>query len=184
MFLKEIFNSYSLSTKTECYYLSGWIKKNAAYAKIPPKMMNPRDTAVNTEEEEFIFVEVPVLFVQGIRNVHPRHQLQQHRGALHLSHLHHRQQQGERGRHAAPQGDPGDGAGTQQVPPLPHGEWGDTAGTQVPSLPHGEWGDTAGTQVPSLPHGEWSDTAGTQVPSLPHGEWSEGWDTSPILTSW
>ena len=41
-----------LSTKTECDYLNGWIKKTVTYAKISPKMVNPRDIAGEREEEE------------------------------------------------------------------------------------------------------------------------------------
>ena len=37
------FSSY-ISMKTECDYLNGWIKK-VKYAKISPKMVNPRDLA-------------------------------------------------------------------------------------------------------------------------------------------
>ena len=33
------------STKTECDYLYGWIEKQSHYAKISPKMVNPRDLA-------------------------------------------------------------------------------------------------------------------------------------------
>ena len=33
------------STKTECDYLNGWIKKTVTYTKISPKMVNPRDLA-------------------------------------------------------------------------------------------------------------------------------------------
>ena len=41
------------STKTERDYVNGWIKeKKATYAKISPKMVNPRDLAGNTKEEE------------------------------------------------------------------------------------------------------------------------------------
>ena len=32
-----------LSTKTECEYLNGWIKKMVRYTKISPEMVNPRD---------------------------------------------------------------------------------------------------------------------------------------------
>ena len=41
--------------KTECDHLYAWIKKKqkpATYAKISPKMTNPRDIAGNAEEEE------------------------------------------------------------------------------------------------------------------------------------
>ena len=39
--------------KTKCDYLYGWIKKKTiTYAKISPKMVNPRDRAGNVEEEE------------------------------------------------------------------------------------------------------------------------------------
>ena len=39
--------------KTECDYLYGWIKnKRVTYAKISPKIVNPRAIAGNTEEEE------------------------------------------------------------------------------------------------------------------------------------
>ena len=38
--------------KMECDNLYGWIKKTATYAKISSKMMNPRDVAGNTEEED------------------------------------------------------------------------------------------------------------------------------------
>ena len=39
--------------QTECDYLYGWIKKNerVTYAKISPKMVDPRDVALNAEEE-------------------------------------------------------------------------------------------------------------------------------------
>ena len=41
------------SMKMECDYLNGWIKKKiVTYAKISHKMVNLRDTAGNTEEEE------------------------------------------------------------------------------------------------------------------------------------
>ena len=41
------------STKTECDYLYGWIKKNTiTCAKISPKMVNPRDLAGNAGEVE------------------------------------------------------------------------------------------------------------------------------------
>ena len=45
--------------KTEYDYLYGWIKrtkqtKTVTYAKISPKMANPRDIAGNAEEEELI----------------------------------------------------------------------------------------------------------------------------------
>ena len=44
------------STKMECKYLCGWVikkkKKKVAYAKISPKMVNPRGLAGNAEEEE------------------------------------------------------------------------------------------------------------------------------------
>ena len=33
------------STKTECDYLNGWIKKTVTYAKISPRVVNPRDIA-------------------------------------------------------------------------------------------------------------------------------------------
>ena len=33
------------SIKTECDYLYGWIKETVTYAKISPKMTNPRDIA-------------------------------------------------------------------------------------------------------------------------------------------
>ena len=36
---------HAASTKTECDYLNGWIEKPATYAKISPKMVNPRDIA-------------------------------------------------------------------------------------------------------------------------------------------
>ena len=38
--------------KTECDYHYGWIKKTVTYAKIWPKMVNPRDIAGNAEKEE------------------------------------------------------------------------------------------------------------------------------------
>ena len=34
-----------LSMNMECGYLNGWIKKTVTYAKISPKMVNPRDRA-------------------------------------------------------------------------------------------------------------------------------------------
>ena len=46
---------YAPSTKRECDYLNGWIKKNKktiTSAKITLKMVNPRDIAGNAEEEE------------------------------------------------------------------------------------------------------------------------------------
>ena len=43
---------HALSMKTECDYLYGWIKKTVTYAEMSPKMVNPRDKAGNTEEEE------------------------------------------------------------------------------------------------------------------------------------
>ena len=37
---------HALSTKMECDYLYGWIKKRShTHAKISPKMVNPRDLA-------------------------------------------------------------------------------------------------------------------------------------------
>ena len=39
-------------TKTECDFFYGWIKKTVTYAKIAPKMVNPRDLAGIAEEEE------------------------------------------------------------------------------------------------------------------------------------
>ena len=42
------------STKTVCDYLNGWIKETDTYAKISPKMVNPRDLAGDTEEEKKI----------------------------------------------------------------------------------------------------------------------------------
>ena len=39
------------STKTECHNLYGWIKQMVTYAKILPKMVNPRDISGNAEEE-------------------------------------------------------------------------------------------------------------------------------------
>ena len=33
------------STKTECDYLNGWIKKTVTYTKISPEMVNHRDLA-------------------------------------------------------------------------------------------------------------------------------------------
>ena len=44
------------STKTECDYLNGWIKKTVTYAKISPKMVNPRDLAGNPEGGEVVVV--------------------------------------------------------------------------------------------------------------------------------
>ena len=38
--------------KMECDYLYGWTKKTVTYAKISPKLVNPRDIAGNAEEEE------------------------------------------------------------------------------------------------------------------------------------
>ena len=45
---------YAPSTKTECDYLNGWIKKKKTimYAKISPKMVHPRGIAGNAEEKE------------------------------------------------------------------------------------------------------------------------------------
>ena len=42
------------STKTECDYLYGWIKKKktVTYAKISPRMVKPRDIAGRAQEEE------------------------------------------------------------------------------------------------------------------------------------
>ena len=40
------------SRKTECGYLNGWIKQTVTYAKISPKMVNPRLTAENAKEEK------------------------------------------------------------------------------------------------------------------------------------
>ena len=41
------------STKTECDYFNGWIKKwSNTPQKISPKMVNPSDRAGNAEEEE------------------------------------------------------------------------------------------------------------------------------------
>ena len=51
---KQKHTQHSPSTKTECDYLSAWIKKTVTYTKISPKMVNPRDLAgePNAEEEE------------------------------------------------------------------------------------------------------------------------------------
>ena len=40
--------------KTECDYLNGWMKgeKKNLYAKISPKMVNPKDIARNAKEED------------------------------------------------------------------------------------------------------------------------------------
>ena len=38
-------NQHALSTKTECDYLNGWIKKRSHTQKSHPKVMNPRDIA-------------------------------------------------------------------------------------------------------------------------------------------
>ena len=39
--------------KMECDYLYGWIKeKPRQYGQLSPKMVNPRDIAGNTEDEE------------------------------------------------------------------------------------------------------------------------------------
>ena len=47
------------STKTECDYLNGWIRKwSHNYAKISPKMLKSRDIAGNAEEEEELIGEV------------------------------------------------------------------------------------------------------------------------------
>ena len=44
---------YAPSMQTECDYLNGWIKKKTVrYTRFSPKMVNPRDKAGNTEEEE------------------------------------------------------------------------------------------------------------------------------------
>ena len=48
--------------KTECDYLKGWIKSHKQ--KSHPKMVNPRDTAGNTEEEEE--KEIPRYFLRRI----------------------------------------------------------------------------------------------------------------------
>ena len=43
---KQNHTQHAPSTKMECDCLSGWIKKNSVtYAKISPKMVNPRDVA-------------------------------------------------------------------------------------------------------------------------------------------
>ena len=48
---------HTLSTKTECDYLNGWIikkkqKKTVTYARFLPQIVKPRDRAGNAEEEE------------------------------------------------------------------------------------------------------------------------------------
>ena len=40
------------STKTECDYPYGWIKKTVTCTKISPKMVKPRDLAGSAEDEE------------------------------------------------------------------------------------------------------------------------------------
>ena len=43
---KQKHTQHVLSTKMDCDYLNGWReKKMATYAKISPKMVNPRDIA-------------------------------------------------------------------------------------------------------------------------------------------
>ena len=50
--LTQKHTQHAPSTKTDCDYLSGWIKKRmVTYTKIWPKAVNPRNTAGNTEEE-------------------------------------------------------------------------------------------------------------------------------------
>ena len=44
--------AYNPSTKTECDCLNRWIKAMVTYAKISPRMVNPRDIAGNAKEEE------------------------------------------------------------------------------------------------------------------------------------
>ena len=41
------------STKMECGYLNGWIKK-VTYSKISPKMLNPRDIAGEHRRRRFL----------------------------------------------------------------------------------------------------------------------------------
>ena len=47
------------SLKTECDYLNGWNKKKTVtYAKISPKMVNPRDIAGEREKQIECHVKV------------------------------------------------------------------------------------------------------------------------------
>ena len=54
------FQKVSASTKTECDYLHGWIKKPSHTQKSHPKMVNPRDG--NAEEENLS----KILYVSGM----------------------------------------------------------------------------------------------------------------------
>ena len=54
---------HALSTKAEFDYLYGWIKKQSHTQKISPKMVNPRNTAGNAEEEEKMCVYASLIFV-------------------------------------------------------------------------------------------------------------------------
>ena len=48
-----------LSTKTECDYLNGWIKKRSHTQKSHPKVVNPRDIAgehkKTTQKKDFLY---------------------------------------------------------------------------------------------------------------------------------
>ena len=59
-----------ISTRTERDYLYGWIKKTVTYAKISPKMVNPRDRAGNAEEED-----LDIIFIIGEAHSHMTRQL-------------------------------------------------------------------------------------------------------------
>ena len=50
LFFLRIINS--ISTKTECDYLYGWLKNRPHAQKSHQKVVNPRDIAGNAEEEE------------------------------------------------------------------------------------------------------------------------------------
>ena len=50
--IKKTVTYATVSPKIECDCLYGWIKKTVTYAAVSPKMVNPRDIAGNTEEEE------------------------------------------------------------------------------------------------------------------------------------
>ena len=47
----------------ECGYLYGWIKKNVTIRKNLTKVVNPRDMAGNTEEEEKVLHKLLSLFI-------------------------------------------------------------------------------------------------------------------------
>ena len=52
---------HASSTKIECDYLYGWIKKMVTYAKISPILVKPTDTAGNTKKRRR---RVPNLFTE------------------------------------------------------------------------------------------------------------------------